>query len=271
MLGCCAVVVVALVGVIEPAAAAPGAVTPDDPDAPAPIDAPTEDAPAAPEPSADAAPREDEAPTPAEPPTRREPPPPVDTSNAAPERGAWRRPPIPPRLDGTYLGAVLGPGIALARVNGYSTDGAFAGTGAAARVGQMILPWLGLGISAGGSFAVRSERSARQRVGLGYFFVDATFVPIPRRNLTVRASFGFGGGAVRQEGKSGRGGFGGAMFGAGVRYDFFPLAARKRPNRGGGFAVGPELSWIGATPAARGRPMANVIVLGLATTFYFGT
>ncbi len=191
--------------------------------------------------------------------------------SAQPERGAWRKPPIPPRLDGTYLGASLGPGLGFARVTGFATDGAFAAMAGAARLGQMLLPWLGLGISAGGSYAVRSEESARQRLALGYFFVDATLVPIPRRNLTVRASFGFGGGAVRQAGKSGRGGFGGAMFGASIRYDFFPLAARKRPRRGGGFAIGPELSWLGATPAARGRPMANVVAVGLATTFYFGS
>lgn len=191
------------------------------------------------------------------------------------ERGAWRRPPIPPRIDGAYLGMAIYGAAALVRVNRLETEGSpFAGFGGHARVGQMVLPWLGFGLMVGGALAVRSERSqdgARQRLGLGELMVDTTFVPIPRRNWTVHAAFGFGGGAVRQAGDSKRAGFGGAVFSVATRYELFPFAKRFRATRGGGFGVGPELGWIGATPAASGRPMANLFFVGLSTTIYFGS
>lgn len=198
-------------------------------------------------------------------------------------RGSLLRPPIPPRVDGTYLGAAFYGAASLVRVNGIETTGSpFAGFGGHARVGQMVLPWLGLGLMVGGSIGVRSERTragegedegdgVRQRVGLGALFVDVTFAPLPKIPWTVHTGFGFGGGAVRQAGRSGRAGFGGAVFSGGTRYEFFPFAKRFRPTRAGGFGVGPELGWVGALPAARGRPMAHVIYLGLSTTFYFGT
>lgn len=163
----------------------------------------------------------------------------------------------------------------LVRVNGLETQGSpFAGFGGHARVGQMVLPWLGFGLAVGGALGVRSERTergVRQRLGIGELLVDTTFVPIPRRAWSVRAGFGFGGGAVRQAGVDKRAGFGGALFSLATRYELFPFANRFRPNRGGGFGVGPELGWIGATPSARGRPMAHVLYLGLSTTIYFGS
>jgi len=200
---------------------------------------------------------------------------PIKTSTAAKtERGAWRRPPIPPRIDGTYLGMAVYSTASLVRVNRLETEGSpFAGFGGHARIGQMVLPWLGFGLLVGGVLGVRSERSqdgARQRLGLGELMVDTTFVPIPRRTWTVHAAFGFGGGAVRQAGDSKRAGFGGAVFSVATRYELFPFAKRFRANRGGGFGVGPELGWLGATPAAAGRPMANIFFVGLSTTIYFG-
>jgi len=191
------------------------------------------------------------------------------------EKAAWRTPPVPPRLDGAYLGGSLHGIATWARVNGLETeDSPFAGFGGQARVGQIVLPWLGLGLSIGGALGYRSESTAmgtRQRLGMGQLMVDGTFLPVPKINLSLRTSFGFGGGAVRQAGKSGRAGFGGAVFGAALRYEWFPLAQRFRPTRGGGLGIGPEVGWIGATPAAKGRPMANVVYVGIATTFYFGS
>lgn len=190
------------------------------------------------------------------------------------KRGDWRRPPTPPRVDGAYLGAAFYGAASLVRVNKLDTTGSpFAGFGGHARVGQMVLPWLGLGLMVGGSLGVRSERSmggVRQRLGLGALAVDITFAPIPKVPWTVRTAFGFGGGAVRQAGVGARAGFGGAVFSAGTRYELFPFARRFRPTRGGGFGVGPELGWLGSLPAAAGRPMAHVLYLGLSTTIYFG-
>ena len=199
-------------------------------------------------------------------------------ADRAPSEDARVTAPKPPRLDGPYLGATFMGGPSLIRVNDLDTPGAFSTFGGSLRVGEMVLPWLGLGLQLGGAFGVRSESGARQRVGEGQLLVDFEFVPIPKRRrsseqlpLSLRASFGFGGGAVREEGTSGRSGFGGAAFGAAVRYMFFPGVKRYRPDRGGGFGLGPELGWIGQTPVAAGRPMANIFYVGLATFFFFGS
>ena len=178
----------------------------------------------------------------------------------------------PPRIDGPYVGGIVGFGVALVRVNDLAISGPFTAFGGSFRFGEYVLPWLGLGLSLGGGGGVRSEDGARQQLGQGQLGVDFNFVPAPNRlNLQLRASFGFGGGAVREADVPGRAGFGGAVFGAAARYEWFPFAAKRRPYRGGGFALGPELGWIGFTPAASGRPMSNTIYLALATTFYFGS
>ncbi len=180
--------------------------------------------------------------------------------------------PRPPRIDGPYLGGTVFGGIALARVNDFPTDGAFTAFGATLSVGQMVFPWLGLGLHGGGGGAVSSQDGARQSMGQGYLGIEFKFVPLPKRlPLSLRAAFGFGGGAVRQAGITARSGYGGAQFGAGVRYEWFPWANKRRPAKGGGFGLGPELGWIGFTPAAPDRPMSNTIYLALATTFYFGS
>jgi hypothetical protein len=178
----------------------------------------------------------------------------------------------PPRIDGPYLGLVMYGGISAIRVNEFSTPGAFGIGGGYIRFGQMVFPWLGLGLQGGGNGGVGQGTDVQQTVGQGALLVDFTFVPAPKRvqGLSLRASFGFGGGAVRRDGIDGRSGFGGAFFGAGARYEFFPGASRYRATKGGGFGLGPEIAWLGATPAARGRPMANTVYLGLAMTFYFG-
>jgi hypothetical protein len=177
----------------------------------------------------------------------------------------------PPRIDGAWLGIVGHATTAFVRVNNLETRGAFAGFGGAVRGGQMVLPWFGLGLQLGGAVGVRSEMEARQRVWMGTLLVDLQFVPVPRIPLSLRTSFGFGGGAVRQAGVLDREGFGGAMFSGAVRYELFPGVMRYRPDRGGGLGLGPELGWVGATPAAPGRPMANFIYLGLSGNFYFGS
>ncbi|MEM7157554.1 MAG: hypothetical protein AAF799_32240 [Myxococcota bacterium] len=179
--------------------------------------------------------------------------------------------PRPPRIDGVYLGGMAFGGIGLMRLNDIPTSGPFTAFGGTATIGQMVFPWLGLGLTAGGAGGVRSESGARQTLGQGQLGFEFKFVPLPKRiPLSLRASFGFGGGAVRQEGVAARSGFGGPQFGAAVRYEFFPWAKRFRPFKGGGFGLGPELGWTGFTPAAAGRPMSNIVYLALSTTFYFG-
>lgn len=196
--------------------------------------------------------------------TEPEDPEPTSSSDPAP------RPPRPPRIDGAYVGTMLFGGASLVRVNDLDTDGAFATFGGWLRGGQMVLPWLGLGIAVGGLGGARSESGARQTLGEGGILVEGQFVPVPRIPFSLRVGFGFGAGAVMQEGRSGREGFGGALFQAAARYEFFPGAARYRPERGGGFGIGPEIGWLGATPATADGPMAHALYLGLSATWYFG-
>lgn len=180
--------------------------------------------------------------------------------------------PRPPRLSGPYLGlSVLGT-VTGARVNRFGTDSPFAGGGGFLRFGQFVLPWFGLGLSVGGTGGVASDRGARQSLGQGGLLVDFEFVPARKRveGLSLRTSFGFGGGAVTEEGLDGRSGYGGALFGAGLRYAFFPGVQRYRASKAGGFGIGPELGWLGFTPAAAGRPMSNTFYAGLSMAFYFG-
>jgi len=180
--------------------------------------------------------------------------------------------PRPPRLSGAYLGLSLLGTVTGARVNRFGTDRPFAGGGGFLRFGQFVLPWFGLGLSVGGTGGTASDDGARQGMGQGALLVDFEFVPVPKKvqGLSLRTSFGFGGGAITEEGVDGRSGYGGAVFGAGLRYAFFPGAKRYRATKAGGFGIGPELGWLGFTPAAKGRPMSNTFYAGLSLAFYFG-
>jgi len=178
----------------------------------------------------------------------------------------------PPRVDGTYVGGTLGPGISFARVNNFPTPNPFVGGGGTLRVGEVVYPWMSVGVEISGNLGYRSA-DPRQRLLQGAFLVDFGFYPGAKKQLplSLRAGFGAGGGAVRERGRAERSGFGGAVFTAAVRYEFFPGAARRRPTRGGGFSLGPELGWIGFMPAAKGRPMSHTVYLGLYVGFYFGS
>lgn len=176
----------------------------------------------------------------------------------------------PPRIDGTYVGGSLAAGLGFARVNDFETPNPFPGGMATLRVGEVVYPWLSVGVEIAGNWAYRFA-DPRQRLLQGAFLVDFGFYPTKKAPLSLRAGFGAGGGAVREAGREKRSGFGGAVFTAAVRYEIFPLAAKKRKNRGGGFSLGPELGWIGYLPAAKGRPMSNTVYLGLFVGFYFGS
>jgi len=195
-----------------------------------------------------------------------------DEAHAPPEQTEQTDSPRPPRLSGPYLGLSLMGTVTTARVNSFGTGSPFAGGGGFLRFGQFVLPWLGIGLSLGGTGGTASEENARQGLGQGALLVDFEFVPAPKRieGLSLRTSFGFGGGAVTEEGVDARSGYGGAVFGAGARYTFFPGAQRYRPTKAGGFGIGPELGWIGFTPSAKGRPMSNSFYVGASLTFYFG-
>jgi hypothetical protein len=173
----------------------------------------------------------------------------------------------PPRFDGPYVG-VLAIGTAnFASVNNVETPAPLLGAGGFVQAGDAVFPWMSIGIAAGGQAAwIRNQQMFE-----GALIVEFGFVPAKRYPLSIRTGFGFGGGAVTQADVVKRGGFGGALFKGTLRYEFFPLAATKRPTRGGGWAIGPELGWLGAAPAGKDQPFVNTIVLGLSTSLYFGS
>lgn len=191
-----------------------------------------------------------------------------DESSETADQGADDSEPIrPPRVDGPYVG-VLAIGTAnFASVIDLETPAPLFGGGGFVQAGDAVFPWMSIGIAMGGQTAV----VGRQRLNEGALLVEFGFIPARRYPLSIRAGFGFGGGAIREQGIERRFGFGGALFKGSVRYELFPLAGQRRPDRGGGWAIGPELGWLGATPASKGQPFVNTILLGLSTSFYFGS
>lgn len=190
---------------------------------------------------------------------------PAEEESSEPEPSAT--PIRPPRVDGPYFGALLFGGASFARVLSFDLDAPLVGGGGFLQAGDAVLKWLSLGIAVGGQTGVSGNR----RLAEGALLVEVAFIPMQRYPLSIRTGFGFGGGRVidRQTGE--RPGFGGALFKGTLRYEFFPLAAKKRPDRGGGWAIGPELGWLGATPAAPGQPFVHTILLGVSTSLYFGS
>lgn len=255
-----------------PAAPPSAPATPASPDslapaAPASAPAPPAppDSPAAPAPASAAAP-----PAPPDSPAASAgapPPGPQDTRSAPPPTDGR---PVPPRVDGAYIGGTLSGGVTFARVNDFPTPNPTPGPGGTLRAGQVVYPWLSIGVELAFGAGIRAA-DPRQRVLHGAFLLDFGFYPLKTRPLSLRAGFGAGGGAVREAGRPARSGFGGAVFTAAARYEFFPGATRRRPKRGGGFSLGPEVGWIGYMPAAKGRPMAHTVYLGLYLGFYFGS
>jgi hypothetical protein len=173
----------------------------------------------------------------------------------------------PPRFDGPYVGALAMGTANFASVIDLNTPNPMLGGGGFIQAGDAVFPWMSIGIAAGGQAAA----IGRQYMRAGALLVEFAFVPVNRYPLSLRVGFGFGGGAVHEQGIARRFGFGGAAFKGSIRYEFFPLAGKRRPDRGGGWAIGPELGWLGATPAGKGQPFVNTILLGVSTSFYFGS
>jgi hypothetical protein len=174
----------------------------------------------------------------------------------------------PPRISGTYLGMSIWPGMSWAFSPNLDVDQSrvIPGGGGAIHLGQAVFPWMTLGLDASGGFFFNRDTFFME----GGLLVELGFYPVPRYPFSLRTGFGFGAGLILDDRVEERGGVGGPRFMGGVRYEFFPGAERKRPHRAGGWAVGPELTWRGFTPAAKGRPMSNTVLLGIWFGFYWG-
>ncbi len=197
-------------------------------------------------------------------------------------------PSSPPRVAGAYVGGMLTMSLTVPRLDSFDQTSTGQGGGGAAETnaiggvtmsvdaGTVVLPWMSIGFSIlGGGGSSRVSRG--RRLSHGGLLVDLAFFPKPTLPLSLRAGFGAGFGSVRElEGNPDTGAppktesFGGAMFRLGARYAFFPNAKRRRPRRAGGWAIAPELSWLTHPPAQRGSAMANTIILGLWSGFFFG-
>lgn len=173
----------------------------------------------------------------------------------------------PPRVDGPYVGLQAFGAINFPSVLDLDTPAPLIGGGGFIQAGDAVFRWMSIGVMAGGYSGFTGD----QQLAGGGLLVELGFLPAPRYPLSLRVGFGFGGGSVREAGVEGRSGFGGAMFKGSLRYDFFPTAAKRRPDRGGGWSIGPELGWLGATPAGPNQPFVNTVLLGLSTAFYFGS
>ncbi len=173
----------------------------------------------------------------------------------------------PPRVDGPYFGVLAFGGASFAKVLAFDTPNPLIGGGGFVQTGDAVLKWLSLGIAAGGQTGV----SGSKLMASGGLLVELAFIPSQRYPLSIRTAFGGGGGRITDRSTGERPGFGGAMFKGSLRYEFFPVAAKRRPDRGGGWAIGPELGWLGATPAAKGQPFVHTILLGISTSIYFGS
>jgi hypothetical protein len=177
--------------------------------------------------------------------------------------------PEPARVDGAYLGGGVHGELAWARVENFDTP-PFGGGGGELDVGAAVLPWLTIGFEGRGAHGFNA---AGQTLFQGGLLAEAGLYPVPRRPLSIRAGLGFGLAFARdpaQIPEKRRSALGFPQFMGGLRYEFFPGATKRRPDRPGGFSIAPEVGWRGWTPSKRGRPMANVIFIGIWLGWYWG-
>jgi hypothetical protein len=188
-----------------------------------------------------------------------------ETAEPPPKPGKLRK---PPRISGTYLGMAIWPSVAWVYSPNVDIDqrAALGGGGGALRLGQAVFPWLTIGVDAGGMFDWNRDRFFMS----GGLLIDFGFYPVPKYPFSIHTGFGFGAGLVLDDRTTTKGGVGGPQFSGTLRYEFFPGAELKRPKKPGGWAVGPELGWRGFTPAGKGKPMSNALVIGIWFAYYWG-
>jgi len=189
---------------------------------------------------------------------------PADDADGEPTDAAAK----PPRISGIYLGMTLWPALSWALSPNLEIDqsAVIPGGGGALRLGQAVFPWLTIGVDASGGFYFNKDTFFTK----GGLLIEFGFYPVPRYPFSIRTGFGFGAGLIIDDRAEDYGGVGGPRFMGSLRYEFFPQAERKRPKRPGGWVVGPEIGWRGFTPAAKGRPMSNTLLLGIWFGYYWG-
>jgi hypothetical protein len=138
-------------------------------------------------------------------------------------------------VPGPRQGYYLGGGAQVATIRSHDKDlgrlSAGYGSAFSLRLGEMVTPWLGVGVELGGGQAANSRWSQ----GFGGLLLDVQLVPW--RSLAIHGSAGLGAILAKDQKKlvTGSKGTGGAYYGAGVRYDLFPFYE----SGSGGFGITP--------------------------------
>ena len=180
----------------------------------------------------------------------------VDAANDDDEAVAAQK---PPRLSGPYLGLSLMGTVTGARVNRFGTDTPFAGGGGFLRFGQFVLPWFGLGLSVGGTGA--SPRTRAPAMSLSARAVCSSTSSSSPHPSASRASASAPASASVAERSPKKASRAAAATAVPLRrrhpLRLLPRRQRYRATKAGGFGIGPELGWLGFTPAAGRRPMSN--------------
>jgi hypothetical protein len=187
-----------------------------------------------------------------------------------------------PRVEGPYLGLSVPmyfgwthvqepqydyeafPGEAEPRPeNRYTLGGGFV-----LRYGQTLTRRFGLGFTFG--FMRGRDFTDESRMGHGEVSMEFFLKPVVRRPWTLHASLGGGFGRSRLDTDMPELTFAGTLVSVFTRYAFFPGVDRYRPDKAGGFSLGPEVGVSAFLPGAWTKNSHAEILLGLWMGYFFG-
>lgn len=139
----------------------------------------------------------------------------------------------PAARQGYYLGGGLRYGISAADADNVGDLGALSHLGFMFRLGQKPTPWFGVGLQLGGG----GDTNDVWTLGYGHLMLDLQLEPFDF-DLAFRASAGLGGGPISRVDEASEQiddpeFMFGAMFAAGVSYDWFPFYDPKAFGSGG--------------------------------------
>jgi hypothetical protein len=184
-----------------------------------------------------------------------------------------------PRVEGPYLGLSLPIYAGWTHVdldqydyeymddppeqNRYTLGGGFV-----LRYGQTLTRRFGLGFTLG--FMRGKDFTDDSRMGHGEVSMEFFLRPLLRRSWTVHASLGGGFGRSRLDTEFPELTFAGTLLSVFTRYAFFPGVDRRRPDKAGGFCLGPEIGVAAFLPGAWTENSHAEILLGLWMGYFFG-
>jgi hypothetical protein len=175
--------------------------------------------------------------------------------------------PVDPGGRGWFIGGGGGLVVGIGRDEDGESTGTFIGSGGYLRFGEEVFERFTLGLmfyGAGGSGGGDEPYST----GFGGFFLQATIRPFEVVDpLLILLSTGIGGGSITAdtEGEGPEGAVGGALYQVGLAYEF-----ELSRNSGGGWRLGPALTWTLVPPVGDNDTLISNIVVGVESTWYAG-